>query len=510
MQVNWIPIVERKNSLLFQDFLVKGSSREYFKKAIGVDYAYGTNKYVDGRTSMAAEDLNRSSAVMAREIEKDDEYYEQFADMCYRQAERLIRTSERIGGTPGLKRKTIAELRSLFTEYAEQVLRMEPFLIMANVVEFMFQDRLAAMLKKETGITDEDEIQWYLRKLVIPSRESLVAEEVRDMLRIGALIQENPKIEKILQLGESEALERLPDNAPSIWEEIAEHVDRFAWMNTIGYLGDPMTCRDVLERLRYLIRRNCGETLEARKRQDREARDEFERIAAELDLSQEFINLAEVAGEYIYLRIFRMDALLIAHHNVRPLLDDIARRMEREPKDILFMRYDEIVGFLNGGPVPSPKEIAQRRDGYALVMVNREANLYVGEELASLKEQEPEAKRDYSGTRILPGTPASLGQATGPARLVLEPKDMSRVNEGDVLVAVMTTPDLILAMERSGAIVTDEGGMLCHAAIVSRELGIPCVIGTQIATRAIKEGDKVRVDAGELEGRVKILERYLT
>jgi len=66
---------------------------------------------------------------------------------------------------------------------------------------------------------------------------------------------------------------------------------------------------------------------------------------------------------------------------------------------------------------------------------------------------------------------------------------------GDILVSHMTDPEIVVAMKKAGAIITDMGGITCHAAIVSRELGIPCVIGTKIATKVFKDGDEVEVDA---------------
>jgi pyruvate,water dikinase len=71
---------------------------------------------------------------------------------------------------------------------------------------------------------------------------------------------------------------------------------------------------------------------------------------------------------------------------------------------------------------------------------------------------------------------------------------MQKLNSGEILVTTMTTPDMVPAMARAGAIVTDEGGMTCHAAIVSRELGVPCVVGTREATRTVRDGDEVTVD----------------
>lgn len=72
---------------------------------------------------------------------------------------------------------------------------------------------------------------------------------------------------------------------------------------------------------------------------------------------------------------------------------------------------------------------------------------------------------------------------------------MHKVKEGDILVAPMTTPELMPAMKNAAAFITDEGGITCHAAIISRELDKPCIIGTKTATRIIKDGDLVEVDA---------------
>jgi len=95
---------------------------------------------------------------------------------------------------------------------------------------------------------------------------------------------------------------------------------------------------------------------------------------------------------------------------------------------------------------------------------------------------------------IVRGFGASPGVAFGVARLLQGPEEMERLKPGEVLVTTMTTPDMVPAMSRAGAIVTDEGGMTCHAAIVSRELGVPCVVGTREATKAIADGSEVTVD----------------
>ena len=95
---------------------------------------------------------------------------------------------------------------------------------------------------------------------------------------------------------------------------------------------------------------------------------------------------------------------------------------------------------------------------------------------------------------ILTGMAASPGISSGPAKLVLDLTQLDKVAQGDVLVTRMTTPDFVPAMKRAVGIVTDEGGRTAHAAIVSRELGIPCVVGTGKATQALKDGTIISVD----------------
>ncbi len=95
---------------------------------------------------------------------------------------------------------------------------------------------------------------------------------------------------------------------------------------------------------------------------------------------------------------------------------------------------------------------------------------------------------------ILRGFGASPGLAVGSVRVLKSAEEMEQLQAGEILVTAMTTPDMVPAMSRSAGIVTDEGGMTCHAAIVSRELGVPCVVGTREATTLLSSGMEVTVD----------------
>jgi pyruvate,water dikinase len=116
-----------------------------------------------------------------------------------------------------------------------------------------------------------------------------------------------------------------------------------------------------------------------------------------------------------------------------------------------------------------------------------------------------EAEREIQAPALLSGAPASPGLASGPVKIVPEASQIDKVKTGDILVAEMTTPDFVPAMKRAVAIVTDRGGRTAHAAIVSRELGIPCVVGAEGATTTLTDGQVITVDGSHgkvYEGKV--------
>ena len=102
-------------------------------------------------------------------------------------------------------------------------------------------------------------------------------------------------------------------------------------------------------------------------------------------------------------------------------------------------------------------------------------------------------KKETTLELVLQGAPASPGIKSGPVKILANAKEIHRLNQGDILVADQTNPDYVPAMKKAVAIVTDKGGRTSHAAIVSRELGIPAVVGTKNATQVLKNGEVITV-----------------
>ena len=138
-----------------------------------------------------------------------------------------------------------------------------------------------------------------------------------------------------------------------------------------------------------------------------------------------------------------------------------------------------------------------RDNGEFFILAGEQAEEFVSVRVE--KEDTPQVN-EFSGAVAYRG-----GTITGIVKVINTCGEISKMNDGDILVSSATSPNLMPAIRKASAIVTDEGGLTCHAAIVSRELKIPCVIGTKIATKVLKDGDVVEVDA--LKGTVTVIAR---
>jgi pyruvate, water dikinase len=142
----------------------------------------------------------------------------------------------------------------------------------------------------------------------------------------------------------------------------------------------------------------------------------------------------------------------------------------------------------------APQDVEWAKEGKNLYIVQTRP-------VTTMKDQSDITALDSGKAKLLlEGVAASPGAASGTVRIIADPSKIDKILPGDILVAEMTTPDFVPAMKRAVGIITDRGGRTAHAAIVSRELGIPCVVGTETATRMLKDGQEVTVDGST--GRV--------
>ncbi|MBM4128495.1 MAG: phosphoenolpyruvate synthase [Nitrospira sp.] len=171
----------------------------------------------------------------------------------------------------------------------------------------------------------------------------------------------------------------------------------------------------------------------------------------------------------------------------------VARNLQEKPAvdDETIVRLAKYaVQIENHYGVAQDIEWAIDKDSRIFILQARPETVHVGK-----KELRPEEKKEFMEKDILVrGIGVSPGHGTGPVKIILDIKDITHFRQRDVLVTEMTTPDWVPAMKIASAVVTNLGGKTCHAAIVSREMGIPCVVGTENATKVLQNGEVVTVD----------------
>jgi phosphohistidine swiveling domain-containing protein len=215
--------------------------------------------------------------------------------------------------------------------------------------------------------------------------------------------------------------------------------------------------------------------------------------------------LMKVASTTAYLRQTGVEYFSIYSYQAIPLFKKVAQKIGITYEQMLDLKVEEIISGFEGIDL---KNISDKRAGDVWVIssgLNNTANVIDDPEIVKALAEKLIPKPEVNNSNEIKGQIGNKGKAIGSVKIALLSQDFSKIEDGDILVTTMTTPDFVPMMQKAAAIVTDIGGLLCHAAIISREMQKPCVIGTKFATQILKDGDLVEVDADN--GVVRVLER---
>jgi phosphohistidine swiveling domain-containing protein len=185
----------------------------------------------------------------------------------------------------------------------------------------------------------------------------------------------------------------------------------------------------------------------------------------------------------------------------RKLLNDLEKELSIGHDLLRYLTSKEFKYFLITHKLPN--DLSTRQSFLLMEVYHGKDTIFIGNK-ATAKLEEIDTHRNIADVQEIKGNVAFRGTATGRVKLIKLIEDAHDIEKGDILVASMTDPRYLPLMKKAGAIITDEGGITCHAAIVARELKKPCVIGTKIATQVLHDGDLVEVDADN--GMVRIIQ----
>ncbi len=277
---------------------------------------------------------------------------------------------------------------------------------------------------------------------------------------------------------------------------IRRHTKKYDW---ISFKYDGPTIHDeayfralVESEMRQHI--DVEKKLREMKKKDKELEKLQKRLAQELGFSKEELYWFRLARTCMFLKNLRKDVISMVCRLTDPMIREISKRLGLTPTEVRSMQLWEIEKALMDGKIDK-KKMAKRVSHCVCIIYSDRIDMYTGAD-ADFYAQNYIIEETVDGdVKEIKGMTGCTGYAKGVVRIIHSLEEMGKLDEGDILVSSATNPDLMPAIRKAGAIITDEGGITCHAAIVSRELNIPCVIGTKIATKALKDGDLVEVDA---------------
>jgi len=210
--------------------------------------------------------------------------------------------------------------------------------------------------------------------------------------------------------------------------------------------------------------------------------------------------ISELLEEFVFYRTFRTERSYESLYYLERFLTALEAAHGLGAHELSYCSDDELILYLQSGQRVDPMLLRERRNGFAAFLHDGAVSVLTGDALRKwLNRGKEESDRPLREVR---GLTAYRGTASGRARIVMSAAAQDAVQEGDVLIVSMTSPDFLPSMQKAAAFVTDEGGVICHAAIIARELKKPCVIGTRKATSVFRDGDWVEVDG--LNGIVRL------
>ena len=334
--------------------------------------------------------------------------------------------------------------------------------------------------------------------LTTPDKPSLAIKEEIELLSIAQEINRSTKTKKIFtQKSIAKVKNDLSELPDKLKNKIINHYKKWHWI-PYTYMGPAYELEFYLEGLSGLFREkiNINKHLTEYKNYSANIRKEKQEIIKELKIKPQNKRLFKIASEIVQLKAFRKDCLFYGCFVLEKLLKEIGIRLNLSLKQLWMMGFWEVAPTLTKG-VRLADELNERFKYSVMHQYENKAIIYTGQQARKFLKSINIVKEKIVKTGKMQGTCACPGTARGVVRIINIPEEMGKMKKGDIMVSHTTYPALVPAMKKASAIVTDDGGVTCHAAIVARELKTPGVVGVKIATRVLKDGDKVLVDATE-------------
>lgn len=469
--------VTRKESLLILAFMSNFLTfEEEHKKAIGIKHSFDNFIYLNGEVYYDLKEVEKFRKKILKMINKKEDFLLELAKKCEKEGNKITDFTKKINKL-NLKELSYDELMKLFKKYFKITSHYIPFLMFPIVVERIYDKKIKDILAQKL---EKNKAEEYLSKLIFPEKQNRDYYERINFFNIAMEYQKKGKIDKTVKI------------------KIKNHLEKFSGFGHRYGFGKIWTENDIIARLNAYDAKNPFKEKEKMIKNREKNKGMTEKIFQKIEAPENFKKMVKIIKEYVYLRTLRTEICSLSFADMNPLFKEIGKRNGLDFEHINYSTYQEIIN----KKFKSKNIIQQRKQKFAFIHNRNDYLILLGEEVEKAKEFYGFQEKNKN-LLLINGQIANKGLVKGKAKIIIDNSQLKKINEGDILVAPMTTPDFVPAMEKASAFVTDEGGILCHAAIVAREMQKPCIIGTKIATKVLKDGQLVEVDANK--GIVKII-----
>jgi phosphoenolpyruvate synthase/pyruvate phosphate dikinase len=412
---------------------------------------------------------------------------------------RQIKYTQKIG--KDIENKSDKTLNDYYQKYVQYNTEFYSYGALIPILDFNHTTFLSDEVNR---ILKEKKAGKYLETLTIPLKNTFVRKQDLALLKILTKLKKSKVLlTKFKSLQAGELVLFLKEKYPDFFNLIKRHTKKYCWVYYV-YQGPAVDEIYFIEILQYFIKKRINpiKELENSSKNLKNARLKQGKILKRLSLSSYERQIIELTRDALFYKPYRRELQSWSYYNMEVILREIAKRLFLSLKQVRMMLPDEIRDALLKNKLDI-KTINERMNLVIYGIIDNKIFCLTGTKARKFVQNNIKKKRINKKIKEINGSIAFKGKVRGRVKLINSIEDIPKMEDNDILVSFATSPNLMPAIRKAKAIITNEGGLTCHAAIVSRELRIPCIIGTKIATKVLKDGDRVEVDANK--GMVKII-----
>ena len=498
-KVNWFLINENYGANLSPYAFHFDADYWGFKKILGRGMHYQAVGTENGflRQAYDLDDYNSFAKFVFNKLSSDRRFARLMLGHVYAAIRRRHLFDKKVLRT-NLQRLSNTKLAVLFEKFYWYFFDMSAWSVPFAFTEYgtpLWTNYLMSYLNKLDLLSSQMPAEIY-QILTSNSKQTYTAREKENILKLAMTVKKSRALKALFRKPTERIIGLAPVQQKVFWHKLKQHVRRYAWIN-FGFEGPLLSEEYFIGVIKdWVLHKNPRVEYKKIKKDRGTLVKKQNRLLNQLRVDEKHRWMFWVVREFGFQKTYRKDVEYYSYYTYDVMLQELARRLGATVNQAHYLLKDEIIAILQGKKQVDVSELNERIRCNFYVVINGRGKLLVGKRARQFIKK-IKARPVPKGLHELSGQCAFPGKVNGKVKVIRGKEDYSKFKSGDILVFYATNPNMVSLMKMARAIVTDEGGVTCHAAIVSRELRIPCVIGTRFATKILKDGARVEVDASK-------------